>query len=100
MGELKSPLTAHSKPNFRGHVFVVFDVEKILTNQLYIHKKTKMNIQNQNAAHLPRFVQLGLPTGYTIMFDILAATPDDWTTFNEFVSPPKTIVIGFDQADD
>uniref|UniRef100_A0A915KRZ7 Uncharacterized protein n=1 Tax=Romanomermis culicivorax TaxID=13658 RepID=A0A915KRZ7_ROMCU len=45
-GEPKRPLTAHSKPNFGGHVLVGFDVKKISTNQLYIHKKTKMNIQN------------------------------------------------------
>uniref|UniRef100_A0A915HJC9 Uncharacterized protein n=1 Tax=Romanomermis culicivorax TaxID=13658 RepID=A0A915HJC9_ROMCU len=29
-----------------------------------------------------------------------AATPNDWTAFYEFVSAPKTIVMGFDQADD
>uniref|UniRef100_A0A915JNK4 Uncharacterized protein n=1 Tax=Romanomermis culicivorax TaxID=13658 RepID=A0A915JNK4_ROMCU len=58
-----------------------------------------MNIVNQNVTHVARFVQLGFPTGYTIMFDTLAATPEDWTAFYEFVSPPKTIVIGFDQAD-
>uniref|UniRef100_A0A915J855 Uncharacterized protein n=1 Tax=Romanomermis culicivorax TaxID=13658 RepID=A0A915J855_ROMCU len=34
------------------------------------------------------------------MFDALVATPEDWTAFYEFVSAPKTIVIGFDQADD
>uniref|UniRef100_A0A915J4E1 Uncharacterized protein n=1 Tax=Romanomermis culicivorax TaxID=13658 RepID=A0A915J4E1_ROMCU len=50
--------------------------------------------------HVTRFVRLGCPTGYTIMFDTLAATPQDWTAFYEFVSAPKTIVISFDQADD
>uniref|UniRef100_A0A915JXL7 3'-5' exonuclease domain-containing protein n=1 Tax=Romanomermis culicivorax TaxID=13658 RepID=A0A915JXL7_ROMCU len=99
-GELKSALTAHSKPNFRGHVLVGLDIEKISTNQLYIHKKTKMNILNQKATHVARFVQLGFPTGHTIMFDALAATPDDWTAFYEFVSAPQTIAIGFNQADD
>uniref|UniRef100_A0A915KSF5 Uncharacterized protein n=1 Tax=Romanomermis culicivorax TaxID=13658 RepID=A0A915KSF5_ROMCU len=44
-GKLKSALMAHSKPNFRGHVLVSFDVKNISMNQLYIHKKTKMNIQ-------------------------------------------------------
>uniref|UniRef100_A0A915JUG3 Uncharacterized protein n=1 Tax=Romanomermis culicivorax TaxID=13658 RepID=A0A915JUG3_ROMCU len=34
------------------------------------------------------------------MLDALAATPDDWTTFYELVSAPKTIIISFDQADD
>uniref|UniRef100_A0A915IDC6 Uncharacterized protein n=1 Tax=Romanomermis culicivorax TaxID=13658 RepID=A0A915IDC6_ROMCU len=77
-GKLKSVLSAHSKQNFRGHVLVSFDVEKIATNQLYIHKKTKMNIVNQNAIHVAQFIQLGFPTGYTIMFDALAATPEDW----------------------
>uniref|UniRef100_A0A915KLJ9 Uncharacterized protein n=1 Tax=Romanomermis culicivorax TaxID=13658 RepID=A0A915KLJ9_ROMCU len=33
------------------------------------------------------------------MFDALAATSGDWTAFYEFVSAPKTIIIGFDQAD-
>uniref|UniRef100_A0A915KXS9 Uncharacterized protein n=1 Tax=Romanomermis culicivorax TaxID=13658 RepID=A0A915KXS9_ROMCU len=98
--ELKSALSAHSKPNFCGTVLVGFDVEKISTNQMYIHKKTKMNIVNQNAMHVARFVQLGFPTGYTIMFDTLAATPEDWTSFYEFVLAPKTIIIGFDQAED
>uniref|UniRef100_A0A915KUG1 Uncharacterized protein n=1 Tax=Romanomermis culicivorax TaxID=13658 RepID=A0A915KUG1_ROMCU len=98
-GKLKSALMAHSKPNFRGHLWVSFDVEKISRNQLYIHKKTKMNIQNQNTAHVARFLQLGFPTGHTIMFDPLAAIPNDWTMFYKFVSAPKTIIIGFDQAD-
>uniref|UniRef100_A0A915KS79 Uncharacterized protein n=1 Tax=Romanomermis culicivorax TaxID=13658 RepID=A0A915KS79_ROMCU len=34
------------------------------------------------------------------MLDALAATPKDRTAFYEFVLAPKTIVIGFDQADD
>uniref|UniRef100_A0A915J444 Uncharacterized protein n=1 Tax=Romanomermis culicivorax TaxID=13658 RepID=A0A915J444_ROMCU len=34
------------------------------------------------------------------MFDALAATSEDWTTSYEFLSALKTIVIGFDQADD
>uniref|UniRef100_A0A915KSS5 Uncharacterized protein n=1 Tax=Romanomermis culicivorax TaxID=13658 RepID=A0A915KSS5_ROMCU len=33
------------------------------------------------------------------MFDALAATPDNWTAFYEFVSASKTILISFDQAD-
>uniref|UniRef100_A0A915I8V5 Uncharacterized protein n=1 Tax=Romanomermis culicivorax TaxID=13658 RepID=A0A915I8V5_ROMCU len=88
-GELRSTLSAHSKPNFRGHVLVGFDVQKISMNRFYIHKKMKMNIVNQNATHVARFVQLGFPTGYTIMFDALAATPEDWMAFYEFVSAPK-----------
>uniref|UniRef100_A0A915KNY0 Uncharacterized protein n=1 Tax=Romanomermis culicivorax TaxID=13658 RepID=A0A915KNY0_ROMCU len=59
-----------------------------------------MNVQNQNAAHVARFIQLAFPTGHTIMFEALVATPDDWTAFYEFISAPKTIVISFDQADD
>uniref|UniRef100_A0A915KNC9 3'-5' exonuclease domain-containing protein n=1 Tax=Romanomermis culicivorax TaxID=13658 RepID=A0A915KNC9_ROMCU len=98
-GKLKSALSAHSKPNFRGHVLVGFDIEKISTNQLYIHKKKKMNIVNQNATHIAWFIQLGFPTGYTLMLDALAATPEDWMALYEFLSAPKTIVIGFDQAD-
>uniref|UniRef100_A0A915JP28 Uncharacterized protein n=1 Tax=Romanomermis culicivorax TaxID=13658 RepID=A0A915JP28_ROMCU len=90
----------HSKLNFRSHVLVGFDVKNISTNQLYIHKKTKRNIRNQNATHITRFVQLGFPTGHNIMFDALTATSDDWTAFYEFVSAPKTIIIGFHQADD
>uniref|UniRef100_A0A915HPJ8 Uncharacterized protein n=1 Tax=Romanomermis culicivorax TaxID=13658 RepID=A0A915HPJ8_ROMCU len=43
-GELKSALSVHSKLNFRGHMLVSFDLEKISTDQLYIHKKTKINI--------------------------------------------------------
>uniref|UniRef100_A0A915JFL1 Uncharacterized protein n=1 Tax=Romanomermis culicivorax TaxID=13658 RepID=A0A915JFL1_ROMCU len=90
----------HSKLNFQSHVLVGFDVKKISMNQLYIHKRTKMNIQNQNTAHVTRFVQLRFPTGHTIMFDALAATSDHWTLFYKFVSAPKTIVISFNQADD
>uniref|UniRef100_A0A915I7J1 Uncharacterized protein n=1 Tax=Romanomermis culicivorax TaxID=13658 RepID=A0A915I7J1_ROMCU len=99
-GKLKNVLMTHSKPNFQGHVLVGFEVEKILMNQLYIHKKTKMNIQNQKAGNVNRFVQLGFPTGHTIMFEALAATPDNWTMFYKFILAPKTIVISFDQADD
>uniref|UniRef100_A0A915KB48 Uncharacterized protein n=1 Tax=Romanomermis culicivorax TaxID=13658 RepID=A0A915KB48_ROMCU len=80
-------------------MLVGFDVEKISMDQLYIHKKTKMNIQNQNGAHVARFVQLGFWTGHTIVFDALVATPDDWTAFYEYVSARKTIVISFHQAD-
>uniref|UniRef100_A0A915I4I6 Uncharacterized protein n=1 Tax=Romanomermis culicivorax TaxID=13658 RepID=A0A915I4I6_ROMCU len=90
-GELKSALSAHSKPNFRGHVLVGFDVEQIWTNQLYIHKKTKMNILNQNATHVTWFIQLGFPTGYTLMFDTLAATPEDWMRFYEFADDWKCL---------
>uniref|UniRef100_A0A915JSW8 Uncharacterized protein n=1 Tax=Romanomermis culicivorax TaxID=13658 RepID=A0A915JSW8_ROMCU len=43
-GDLKNELTMHSKLDFRSHVLVSFDVKKISTNQLYIHKKTEMNI--------------------------------------------------------
>uniref|UniRef100_A0A915JNI2 Uncharacterized protein n=1 Tax=Romanomermis culicivorax TaxID=13658 RepID=A0A915JNI2_ROMCU len=95
------PLNVLQDPQYveSGHVLVGFDVGKILTNQLYVHKKTKMNIVNQNVTHVARFVQLGFPTGYTLMFDALAATPKDWTAFYKFVSAPKTILIGFDQAD-
>uniref|UniRef100_A0A915K547 Uncharacterized protein n=1 Tax=Romanomermis culicivorax TaxID=13658 RepID=A0A915K547_ROMCU len=39
-GDLKNTLMMHSKPNFGSHVLVGFDVQKISTNQLYIHKKT------------------------------------------------------------
>uniref|UniRef100_A0A915IYC7 Uncharacterized protein n=1 Tax=Romanomermis culicivorax TaxID=13658 RepID=A0A915IYC7_ROMCU len=84
-GQFKGALRVHSKPNFRGHVLVGFDVKKISTNQLYIHKKTKMNILNQKGTHVAQFLQLGFPTGHTIMFDALAATPDNWTAFYKFV---------------
>uniref|UniRef100_A0A915HVJ7 Uncharacterized protein n=1 Tax=Romanomermis culicivorax TaxID=13658 RepID=A0A915HVJ7_ROMCU len=76
-GDLQNALVLYAKPNLRSHVLVGFDIGKILMNQLYIHKKTKLDIQNQNAAHVARFVQLGSPTGHTIMFDALAAPLDD-----------------------
>uniref|UniRef100_A0A915LBC8 NurA domain-containing protein n=1 Tax=Romanomermis culicivorax TaxID=13658 RepID=A0A915LBC8_ROMCU len=82
-----------------GHVLVGFDFRKISTNQLYSHKKTKMNIVNQNVTQVARFLQLGFSTGYTLMFDALAATPKDWTAFYKFLWAPKTILIRFDQAD-
>uniref|UniRef100_A0A915HIX5 Uncharacterized protein n=1 Tax=Romanomermis culicivorax TaxID=13658 RepID=A0A915HIX5_ROMCU len=80
-GDVRNALVLYAKPNFRSHILVGFDVEKTLINQLYIHKKTKLDIQNQNAAHVARFIQLGFPTGHTIMFNALVATPDNWTAF-------------------
>uniref|UniRef100_A0A915J525 Uncharacterized protein n=1 Tax=Romanomermis culicivorax TaxID=13658 RepID=A0A915J525_ROMCU len=55
-GDLKNTLAMHMKLNFRSHILVGFNVEKISTNQLYIHKKTKLDIQNQNVTHVARFV--------------------------------------------
>uniref|UniRef100_A0A915KL43 Uncharacterized protein n=1 Tax=Romanomermis culicivorax TaxID=13658 RepID=A0A915KL43_ROMCU len=96
---LKNVLVMYTKPNFRSHVLVSFDVKK-KSHQLYIHKKTKLNIQNQNGTHVPRFVQLGFRMVHMIMFDALAAMPEDWTMFYEFVPTPKMLVISFDQSDD
>uniref|UniRef100_A0A915IP30 Uncharacterized protein n=1 Tax=Romanomermis culicivorax TaxID=13658 RepID=A0A915IP30_ROMCU len=100
-GDIRNTLALYAKLNFRSHVLFSFEFFfQISMNQLYIHKKTKLDIQNQNAAHVARFVQLGFPTRHTIMFNALAATPDDWIAFYQFILVLKTNVISFDQAED